>query len=77
MTLSRPLVLLVFLVIVAWPAAPIPAQTPSAPTPKYGGVLVTHPLSATPSLSPHEESTVATTQQASPCFNNLIYYDPA
>ncbi|MDP2702731.1 MAG: ABC transporter substrate-binding protein, partial [Candidatus Rokubacteria bacterium] len=40
-------------------------------------MLVTHPLSATPSLSPHEESTVATTQQASPCFNNLVYYDPA
>jgi peptide/nickel transport system substrate-binding protein len=78
MTLSRPLVLLVFLLVgLAWPAAPAPAQTPSAPTPKYGGVLVTHPLSATPSLSPHEESTVATTQQASPCFNNLIYYDPA
>jgi peptide/nickel transport system substrate-binding protein len=78
MTLSRPLVLLVFLLVVlAWPAAPAPAQTPSAPTPKYGGVLVTHPLSATPSLSPHEESTVATTQQASPCFSNLIYYDPA
>ena len=46
-------------------------------TPKYGGVLVTSPLSATPSLSPHEESTIATVQQASPCFNNLVYYDPA
>jgi peptide/nickel transport system substrate-binding protein len=45
--------------------------------PKYGGVLVTSPLSATPSLSPHEESTVATTQQASPCFNNLLTFDPA
>ncbi len=52
--------------------APADAQTP-----KYGGVLVTSPLSATPSLSPHEESTVATAQQASPCFNNLVYYDPA
>ena len=40
-------------------------------------MLVTSPLSATPSLSLHEESTVATTQQASPCFNNLVYYDPA
>ena len=25
----------------------------------------------------HEESTIATVQQASPCFNNLVYYDPA
>ena len=45
--------------------------------PKYGGVLVTSPLSATPSLSPHEESTIATVQQASPCFSNLVYFDPA
>src|SRR4030095_9437007 len=55
----------------------LPAAPGWAQTPKYGGVLVTHPLSATPSLSPHEESTVAHTQQASPCFNNLVYYDPA
>jgi peptide/nickel transport system substrate-binding protein len=78
MTISRPLVLLVFLLVVlAGSGTPALAQTPSAPTPKYGGVLVTHPLSATPSLSPHEESTVAVTQQAGPCFNNLVYYDPA
>jgi peptide/nickel transport system substrate-binding protein len=67
----RPLLSLVaVLLLVA--VAPGTAQTP-----KYGGVLVTSPLSATPSLSPHEESTVATTQQASPCFNNLVYFDPA
>jgi peptide/nickel transport system substrate-binding protein len=75
MTVSRPVVLLLSLVfVVALLGTTIPA---GAQTPKYGGVLVTHPLSATPSLSPHEESTVATTQQASPCFNNLVYYDPA
>ena len=81
MTVSRPLALLLSLVSVVTllgTMAPARAQTPQASqTPKYGGVLVTHPLSATPSLSPHEESTVATTQQASPCFNNLVYYDPA
>jgi peptide/nickel transport system substrate-binding protein len=49
----------------------------TAQAPKKGGVLVTSPLSATPSLSPHEESTIATVQQASPCFNNLVYFDPA
>jgi peptide/nickel transport system substrate-binding protein len=53
-------------------ALPVPAQAP-----KSGGVLTLHPLSAPPSLSPHEESTVAVTQQASPCFSNLVYYDPA
>jgi peptide/nickel transport system substrate-binding protein len=74
MTISRPLALLLSLVFVATllgTMAPARAQTA-----RYGGVLVTHPLSATPSLSPHEESTVATTQQAGPCFNNLVYYDP-
>lgn len=52
----------------------IPAE---AQTPKYGGVLVISPLSAPPSLSPHEEATISTVQQASPCFNNLVYFDPA
>jgi peptide/nickel transport system substrate-binding protein len=75
MTRPRPLRSLVLLAIgiaLVLLGAPATAQTP-----KYGGVLVTSPLSATPSFSPHEESTIATVQQASPCFNNLIYYDPA
>jgi peptide/nickel transport system substrate-binding protein len=59
-------------VLVLLAALPVPAQAP-----KPGGVLTIHPLSAPPTLSPHEESTVAVTQQASPCFNNLVYYDPA
>ncbi|MBI4610664.1 MAG: peptide ABC transporter substrate-binding protein, partial [Candidatus Rokubacteria bacterium] len=63
-----PLVSAVLLVLAAGPAA--------GQTPKYGGVLVMHPLSAPPSLSPHEESTIATVQQASPCLNNLVYFDP-
>src|SRR4030095_10038554 len=55
----------------------LPAAPGWAQTPKYGGVLVTHPLSATPSLSPHEESTVATTQQAGPRFTHPPDYAPA
>jgi peptide/nickel transport system substrate-binding protein len=51
---------------------PAPAQAP-----KSGGVLTIHPLSAPPSLSPHEESTIATVQPASACYSNLIYFDPA
>ena len=51
---------------------PVPAQTP-----KSGGVLLIHPLAAPPSLSPHEESTIASVQQASPCYSNLVYFDPA
>ncbi len=44
--------------------------------PKYGGILVTAPLSAPPSLSPHEEATIATRAIAAPCFNNLVTFDP-
>ena len=78
MTRPRPLFSLLSLSVVLLLLAVLPAvgQSPPGGTPKYGGVLVTSPLSATPSLSPHEESTIATVQQASPCFNNLVYYDP-
>jgi peptide/nickel transport system substrate-binding protein len=66
-----------FLALTCALAGLLVATPGTAQAPKHGGVLVTSPLSATPSLSPHEESTVATTQQASPCFNNLLYFDPA
>jgi peptide/nickel transport system substrate-binding protein len=65
-TVALPLVVLVALVL------PAPAQTP-----KYGGVLHIHPLAAPPSLSPHEESTIATVQPASACYSGLAYFDPA
>ena len=79
MTRPRPLLPLLSLTVVLLLLAVLPAvgQNPPSGTPKYGGVLVTSPLSATPSLSPHEESTIATVQQASPCFNNLVLFDPA
>jgi peptide/nickel transport system substrate-binding protein len=51
---------------------PAPAQAP-----KHGGVLRIHPLSAPPSLSPHEESTIAAVQPASACYSNLVAFDPA
>ena len=60
----------VLVVLVA--TAPLPAAGP-----KTGGVLRIHPLATPPSLSPHEESTVASVQAASPCYNNLLYFDPA
>jgi len=70
-----PLVLLaVALALLLLLLVPGTAQTQA---PKQGGVLVTAPFTATPSLSPHEESTISTVQQASPCFNNLVYFDPA
>jgi len=68
---SLVLVVAALLLVVAL-SVPAPAQAP-----KSGGVLRIHPLSAPPSLSPHEESTIATVQPASGCYNNLIYFDPA
>jgi peptide/nickel transport system substrate-binding protein len=61
----------VAVLLVALLSMPVTAQTP-----KSGGVLTIHPLSAPPSLSPHEESTIATVQPASACYNNLIYFEP-
>src|SRR3990172_1825657 len=55
--------------VTALAAVPATAQTP-----KYGGILVSSPIGAPPSLSPHEEATIGTVQQASPCFNNLVYF---
>jgi peptide/nickel transport system substrate-binding protein len=60
---------LLLVLLLSWP---VPAQQP-----KTGGVLTIHPLSAPPSLSPHEESTIATVQPASACYSNLVYFDPA
>jgi peptide/nickel transport system substrate-binding protein len=78
MTRQRPLRPLLSLVAVSLLLLIVGAATgQQAAAPRYGGVLVTSPLAATPSLSPHEESTIATVQQASPCFNNLVYFDPA
>src|SRR5436309_10910129 len=59
------------LVLVLALTLPVPAQAP-----KSGGVLTIHPLTAPPSLSPHEESTIATVQQVSACYSNLVYFDP-
>ena len=58
------------LLVVAF-SLPAPAQAP-----KSGGILHIHPLTAPPSLSPHEESTIATVQQVSACYSNLVYFDP-
>ena len=46
-------------------------------TPKHGGVLNLMQREELPQgLSIHETSTIATVWPASPCFNNLVYFDP-
>jgi len=48
-----------------------------ADTPKYGGILNLMQREELPQgLSIHESSTIATVWPASPCFNNLVYFDP-
>src|SRR5262245_9197605 len=55
-------------------AAGMPAR---AETPKHGGVLNVMQREELPQgLSIHETSTIATVWPASPCFNNLVYFDP-
>ncbi len=53
------------------------SQASGAQTPKYGGVLHLMQREELPQgLSIHETSTIATVWPASPCFNNLVYFDP-
>jgi len=53
------------------------AASAPADAPKYGGVLNLMQREELPQgLSIHETSTIATVWPASPCFNNLVYFDP-
>jgi peptide/nickel transport system substrate-binding protein len=45
-------------------------------TPKAGGVLTLVLGDAIPSMSIHEEATIATVWAMMPCYNNLILFDP-
>src|SRR5574337_782518 len=47
-----------------------------ATEPKYGGVLNATQSDLPPSLSIHEEATVAAVWPTMPCYNNLILFDP-
>jgi peptide/nickel transport system substrate-binding protein len=51
---------------VAWPAT----------EPKSGGVLIATLSEPPPSLSIHEEATVASVWPMMPCYNNLVLFDP-
>jgi peptide/nickel transport system substrate-binding protein len=74
--MSRSLRALPTTVLVALLAVLAVASPGEPQAPKPGGVLVSSPLSAPPSLSPHEEATISTVATASACFNNLVYFDP-
>jgi len=59
-------------------AAVLAASSPAhAQAPRQGGVLNLMQREELPQgLSIHETSTIATIWPASPCFNNLVYFDP-
>src|SRR5574341_412725 len=59
-------VALVLASTMAWPAS----------QPKYGGVLNATLSEAPPSLSIHEEATVAAVWPMMPCYSNLVLFDP-
>jgi peptide/nickel transport system substrate-binding protein len=56
---------------------PAESQTPASPAPKSGGslnVMLREDLSQ--GFAIHETSTISTVFPASPCFNNLVFFDP-
>jgi peptide/nickel transport system substrate-binding protein len=48
----------------------------ASPTPKSGGVLNAMHREDPPSLSIHEEATIATNWGMMPCYNNLVLFNP-
>src|SRR4051812_6478115 len=66
------------LVVAALAVAPAESQTsPASPTPKSGGTLkVMHREDTPQGFAVHETSTISTVWPSSPCFNNLVYFDP-
>jgi len=52
------------------------ATASAASEPKYGGILNATQSDPPPSLSIHEEATVAAVWPMMPCYNNLVLFDP-
>jgi peptide/nickel transport system substrate-binding protein len=69
MTTMRPFAFLLLSLIVVTAAA-------EAQAPKRGGVLNSVVTEDPPGFSIHESATVSTVWPMSPCYNNLVYYDP-
>lgn len=53
-----------------------PAAWAGSASPKPGGILSATQSDPPPSLSIHEEGTVATVWPMMPCYNNLVLFDP-
>jgi len=53
------------------------AETPLTQTPKKGGVLTSVLIEDPPGLLIHESATVSNVWPMSPCYSNLVYFNPA
>jgi len=53
-----------------------PAALAASPAPKHGGILNVMQRESLPSMSIHEEATISTVWPLSPCYNNLVRFDP-
>jgi peptide/nickel transport system substrate-binding protein len=57
--------------------AALTAESQTAPTPRSGGTLkVMHREDTPQGFAVHETATISTVWPSSPCFNNLVYFDP-
>ena len=79
--MSRPLrpaaAVLVALVLAGGALAIAPAHSQTASTPRPGGTLkIMHREDTPQGFAVHETSTISTVWPSSPCFNNLVYFDP-
>ena len=53
------------------------AQTPPSQTPRKGGILTSVLIEDPPGLLIHESATVSNVWPMSPCYSNLVYFNPA
>ena len=72
-SLPSVIVALVILVTAALIAAPADAQTPK---PKRGGILNSVLTEDPPGLLVHESATISNVWPMSPCYSNLVIFDP-
>src|SRR5215475_4045376 len=74
MTRRSLLCLLAVLTLAVATAAAVQAQ---GTTPKRGGILNSLLIEEPPGLLIHESATVSNVWPMSPCYSNLVYFDPA
>ena len=72
---SLPSVILALLLLVTAALAATPASA-QAPKPKHGGILNSVLTEDPPGLLVHESATISSVWPMSPCYSNLVIFDP-